>query len=765
MIASIITGKAEYNPHVQNLNAYPQNLQKDFKTPVSLSDFIGRKDTEPKTLGFFDNILTLLYKANNTSYYIKIIDKKNIINNSYITILNFNYTIQIFDYMLNLETHWEDYERLYLVFEGIKRYTTLENLIKKHANEITEEQLLIIFRQILESVKYLHKNKIYGCFLYLSSFIYDKITQTIKFTDTGFSKVFLSSKNLDDNELQNGFTFNEYTPPEVLEATLYTFNINEIDKLKNENYDIWQLGILFFKIATFGQSPFENAKNENLRDCIINKNINYSKLNKYSSLIPQIIDKMLQIMPEYRYKVDLLINLIHFKDNKIPLLYFHSYKNEDDAITLNIVNEEKKKIGNDFKLEKDLNNPEDNNKKENEKEINNEDAKNKNEKEIKSKEIKPIIKNKNNGNDKIKLKGVKIQGNLVNDKMAMINQEIYPTGSVLPSLKKNYLNKFNNVDQNLVLELASKLSLLDKEYKKLDENKMAVYNITNYVSNNLKKLNDIDNENINLLIKKFNNLLLSKRETNELYEEMVKEKGEFSQDKFKALISNLIYEIKRLGIELEQEKSTIEKLRKKIKEQEKKDLDLKNEHEEKIQFYQRKIEILEEVIFSADNKSLNEKDFKNKNKLIYTALENSIQNFTDINIKLKKSLEENMAKFKDDKKDWLEDMIKAKEEFRNEMSFYLQKSIEEPKVFNFKKKEKNDAKDNKKNEEIEKLKKRIDELKETIKEQNNTIINSNNFIRDINKELKDKNDEIEDLKNRLKEKENEENIEKTDKNK
>ena len=750
MIASIITGNAEYDPKVQNLNESPLNLQKEFKVQVSLSDFIGRKDTELKTLGFFNDILTLLYKANQTSYYIKIIDKKNIINNSFISILNINYSLQIYDYMLNLETHWEDNERLYLVFEGIKRYTTLENLIKRHANDITEDHLLIIFRQILESIRYLHKNHIYGCCLYLSSFIYDKITQTIKLTDIGFSKVFLSSNNLDDNELQNGFTFNEYTPPEVFEKMGTTFNITEIDKLKNEFYDIWQLGILFFKIATFGESPFEDAKNENLRDCIRNKNINYSKLNKYTSLIAQIIDKMLQIMPEYRYNVDALIALIHFKDNKIPLLYFHSNKNEDDAISLSMVNEEKKKIGNDFKFEKELINEEI----KNEKEINNEEV-----------EIKQQNKDNNNTKNKIKLKGVKIQGNLVNDKMALFNQEIYPTGSVLPTLKKNFINRFNNVDQNLVLELASKLSLLEKEYKKLDENKMAVYNITNYVINNLKKLNDIDNDNNNLLIKKFNNLLLSKRETNELYEEMVKERGEFSQDKFKALISNLIYEIKRLGIELEQEKSTIEKLKKKIKEQEKRDLDLKNEHQEKIEFYQRKIEILEEVIFSADNnRSLNEKDFKNKNKLIYTALENSIQNFTEINGKLKKSLEENMAKFKDNKKDWLEDMIKAKEEFRNEISFYLQKSVEEPKVYDFKKKEKKDEKDNKKNEEIEKLKKRIDELKETIKEQNNTIINSNNFIRDINKELKDKKDEIEDLKNRLKEnKENEENKEKTGK--
>lgn len=185
--------------------------------------------------------------------------------------------------------------------------------------------------------------------------------------------------------------------------------------------------------------------------------------------------------------------------------------------------------------------------------LDNLDAKKKTSKEITFKDGKSILDQ------------IKIQGSFVNDKNSIISQEIYPDGSVLPIFKNKFLNKFNNIDKNLVLDLSSKLTLLEKEYKKLDENKLAVYNITNYVNSNLKELNKTDNDNINLLIKKFNNLQLSKIETNDLYEEMLRNKGEFAQDKFKALISNLIYEIKRLNIELEQEKSTSEKLRKKLK--------------------------------------------------------------------------------------------------------------------------------------------------------------------------------------------------------
>lgn len=62
-----------------------------------------------------------------------------------------------------------------------------------------------------------------------------------------------------------------------------------------------------------------------------------------------------------------------------------------------------------------------------------------------------------------------------------------------------------------------------------------------------------------------------------------------------------------------------------------------------------------------------------------------MKDFTEVNIQLKTSLEENLAKFKENKKFWLQDMIKAKENFRNEMSFYLSKSLEQPKIYNFEK--------------------------------------------------------------------------------
>ena len=420
-------------------------------------------------------------------------------------------------------------------------------------------------------------------------------------------------------------------------------------------------------------------------------------------------------------------------------------KNEEKPITWDMVNKEKSK-NKDMKIDmaSGLDNMETKMKgnKEADNIINNEEDE-KNQSEGIS------LKNSN----KNILSQIKIQGNLVNDKTTMISQEIYPEGSVIPIFKNKFLNKFNNVDMNLVLDLSNKLTMLEKEYKKLDENKLAVYNITNYVNNNIKELNAIDNESIDTLIKKFNNLQLSKIETNDLYEEMLRNKDEFSKDKFKALISNLIYEIKRLEIELDQEKLIGEKLRKKIKEQEKKNMDLKIEVQEKVEFYEKKIELLEEVIFNVDNKSANSKDDL-KNNLIFQALTNSIKNFTDVNLKLKASIEENMTKFKENKKFWLQDMIKAKENFRNEIQLYLQKAIEPPKIYNFEKKENKDVSNkNKSDEIIEELKRKITELNDLVKEQKIVIDNNTNFIKDLKKEIKNKEEKNEELLKLLKNKE------------
>ena len=717
-------------------NDIKYNLLKDFKVQVTQSDFLTQKEDVHNNFGIFDNVISLMYKNNKKIYYLKIIEKKNLINKSYQNILNniyklnnLNKNINIYDYLINFETHWENNEKLFLIFDAIKKYSLLDNLIRNNNDNLTEENILIIFRQILESVNILHENNIYGNNFNLNTFIYDAESKTIKLTDLGFSKIFKSKKIINDNQLKNGFEFNEYTPPELINKMNDYQNINIIDKIKNSHYDVWQLGILFYKIATFGNSPYDNVKDEELKKNILDSNIIYSNMNKLPSRIIQIIDKMLQRIPTERYSIKQLLNLEYFKMSyKIPLLNIINYKNENKVVNMEMINKEKENLK-DVNI--DMSSLLDNLK----------DKKSNNELEKENDE--------GNLNNKNILNNISIQGNLVNNKNIIIKQEIYPDGSVLPSFKNKFLNKFHNIDNDLVITLSNKMSLLEREYKNIDEIKKAIYNITNYITEKIKEKNINDNKEIEILIEKYKNRKWSKAETQLLYNEIFKNKDNFSEEKYKLLISNLLYEIKNLDIELNHEKSINKMLNDEKKELEKKNKTLKLEHQEKIEFYEKKIELLEDVIFNTENRNLNKTEVIQNNKLLYQALTSSMKNFAEINVKLKQNLEENILKFKENKKLWLEDIIKAKQSFRNEISYCLNKTIEEPKFIFFEKKENKEFSiKSKKDEKIDDLTKKIAELNNLINEQKLIMEQNTNLIKNLQEEIQSKEKKIEEL-NRL----------------
>ena len=192
---------------------------------------------------------------------------------------------------------------------------------------------------------------------------------------------------------------------------------------------------------------------------------------------------------------------------------------------------------------------------------------------------------------------------------------------------------------------------------------------------------------------------------------------------------------------------------------EKRNMDLQNECQEKVEFYEKKIELLEEVIFNGDNKNLNnEQNLKKNNDYIYQALSNSIKDFTEMNIKLKTGLKENLNKFKENKRFWLQDMIKAKDNFRNEMNHYFHKSLEPPRIYAFGKSDVKEYKNyNELNAKIEELNRRNKELNDLVVEQKGLIDYNYNLIKELKNNIKTKEESIEELRKLLNNKESSNN--------
>ena len=139
---------------------------------------------------------------------------------------------------------------------------------------------------------------------------------------------------------------------------------------------------------------------------------------------------------------------------------------------------------------------------------------------------------------------------------------------------------------------------------------------------------------------------------------------------------------------------------------------------------------------------------------------NSIKDFTELNIKLKKNLDESLTNFREGKKFWLEEIIDAKTKFRNEMQHYLQRALERPKIYYLSRKDNKDRDNidyfnkNKNNEAIiEELKREKTELLDLINEQTTLIKNNTALFNDLKKDMKMKDDKIEYLSRLLNNKE------------
>ena len=147
---------------------------------------------------------------------------------------------------------------------------------------------------------------------------------------------------------------------------------------------------------------------------------------------------------------------------------------------------------------------------------------------------------------------------------------------------------------------------------------------------------------------------------------------------------------------------------------------------------------------------MNKTDMINNNKLLYQALTNSIKNFSEINTKLKENLEQRLLHFKDNTQ-WLKNIIEAKDKFRKEILYNLNKTTEQQKIIII---NKNDDKSilnkDKKEEKIDRLTKKITEFKNLVDLQKTLIEESSNKIEKLEIEIQEKDKKIDELTNLLK---------------
>lgn len=164
----------------------------------------------------------------------------------------------------------------------------LLSFIRKRS-KLTESSAKIIFKQIIEGLRYIHSNKIVHRDIKLDNILID-LTNTVKICDFGVSRKLSPGDIMHEN-----CGTPAYIAPEIFQNKGY------------EGYacDIWSAGVTLYYMLG-GVQPFKANNFTELKKVI--KIGKYPKLEKVSDEVRDLIDGMLQIDPKKRITIPQILN-------------------------------------------------------------------------------------------------------------------------------------------------------------------------------------------------------------------------------------------------------------------------------------------------------------------------------------------------------------------------------------------------------------------------------------------------------------------------
>jgi len=277
-----------YQNEQEKLSAYIKNYYEVNKNyPKSNINFYlyGRQIGH----GAFGQVNLALHIASGRLVAIKIFEKKNLkntrakqkITNEIEMLSHFHHPFinQILD-------HFETDTHIFIVMEYV--CGDLLGFMKKRG-KLSESVTKIIFKQLIEGLKYIHKKKVVHRDIKLDNILID-LTNTIKICDFGVSRKFEK-----DELMHEHCGTPAYIAPEIFENHGY----------KGTACDIWSAGVTLYYMLG-GVQPFKANSILELENNIMNGE--YKELEEVSFEANNLIRGMLQVNPKKRLKVDDILN-------------------------------------------------------------------------------------------------------------------------------------------------------------------------------------------------------------------------------------------------------------------------------------------------------------------------------------------------------------------------------------------------------------------------------------------------------------------------
>lgn len=220
--------------------------------------------------------------------------------------------------IVNFLGHIESEEKLYIMMDLIHG-GTLKNLITNRSEKLNENNIRVIFRNLLEAIDYLHSREIVHRDLKLENIMIDNPNDlsTIKLIDFGVSDQTL----YDDKTYKDHCGTLIYMAPEQFGGKVY-----------NKSVDIFSCGIILYMLLNNGEHPiYVNGDTKEIYEKKLKNMIITFKNENISIIARNLITKLLHMNPFKRYTVNDALKHPWITLNKldnIPKSYIEKFNDE-----------------------------------------------------------------------------------------------------------------------------------------------------------------------------------------------------------------------------------------------------------------------------------------------------------------------------------------------------------------------------------------------------------------------------------------------------
>jgi len=269
---------------------------------ISCKDDFFSEGDKPIGKGGFGQVWKVRHKLSNKIYVIKVMNKKNIIEQKMVEQINREVDIMYrvnHPHIIKLYNHYEDEDNLYLIMQYASKGQLYAQL--KRQTKFDQKTAAQYLRELISAVKYLHT-------AFQPSIIHRDIKpENILLDENGSVKLadFGWSNYEGDIKRQTYCGTPEYLAPEMIRKEGHDTGI-----------DIWDLGVLAFELLA-GKPPFQGANNTELFSNIKKHKIHWP--DDFPPLAKNLISKILKQNPKERLTLDEIINHAWFEKN--PPLY------------------------------------------------------------------------------------------------------------------------------------------------------------------------------------------------------------------------------------------------------------------------------------------------------------------------------------------------------------------------------------------------------------------------------------------------------------